>query len=81
MGWPWCGGDSGYLGIQVPKQLTGWGPPRGSGQPQGVESKDQFLDHARSLLCPLPTGWLGVGIQTGAQAEEAGGLDLGAEKA
>jgi hypothetical protein len=46
-----------------------------------LESKDQFLDHARSLLCLIPTGWLGVGIQTGAQAEEAGGLDLGAEKA
>lgn len=67
--------------MQVPKQLTGWGPRRGSGQPQGLESKDQFLDHARSRLCPFPTGWLGVGIQTGAQAEEAGGLDLGAEKA
>ena len=46
-----------------------------------MESKDQFLDHVRSLHCPLPTEWLRVGIQTGAQAEEAGGLDLGAEKA
>ena len=67
--------------MQVSKQLAGWGPRHGSRQPQGLESKDHFLDQAKSLLCSLHTGLLRAGIQTGLQAEEASSLDLRAEKA
>lgn len=81
VGWPRCGGAPAfYLGMQLPQQLAGKGPLRGSGQLQSLEGKDKFLDHSSSLLCSFPTGQHRSGIPPGMQAEEAGSLELGAEK-
>lgn len=48
-----------------------------------MEGKDEFLDHASSLLCLFSTGrqCCQTGIQRGTQAEEPGSLELCAEKA
>lgn len=72
-----------YLGMQLPQQPAGEGPQRRSEKPQGLEDKDQFPNHASSLLCPFPTGWghRWGGIQLVVQAEEAGSLEFCAEKA
>ena len=47
-----------------------------------MEGKDQFLNHASSLLRPFSTRWglRWAGIPPGTQAEEAGSLELCAEK-
>ena len=46
-----------------------------------MEGKDQFLDHASSLLALFPTGLCGAGVQPGVETEEAGSLEFRAEKA
>lgn len=48
-----------------------------------MEGKDEFLDHASSLLCLFPIGreCCLIGIQLRMQAEEPGSLQLRAEKA
>lgn len=71
-----------YLGMQLPQQPTGEGSLRRSGQPQGLEDKDQFLTHARSVPCPFPNGRRRCpgGIQPGVQVKEAGSLELCAEE-
>ena len=68
--------------MDILQQPAGESPQSGSGQPQGLEGKDQFLNHASSLLRPFSTRWglRWAGIPPGTQAEEAGSLELCAEK-
>ena len=65
-----------YLSMQLLQQLAGGGPWCRSGQPQGLEGKVQFLDHAGPFHHPFTKGWPRTRIQQRAQAQEAGGLEL-----